>query len=526
MITAKPRSEISDKEKLEVPPIETPKQRGAEGQTVSYDEDLLRRAWMQWQFGEWKSLAMLESDALQDHPDRAVLALLSAAGRQQLDDASAVQQFVRLAEDWGCDKKLVIQVLIAGVHNILGRASAIIGQEQRARRHFENAIRSALPTSDVRLITQARVQQQLDQIRLVYSVSSSNQSPAFEGSNASHSVFDHFLSIADALEKVDCLDEADSILLKASKFQPKNAKLLAALAEMAMKRGDFAEAVRRWQDLVALLGETTPVEYYNRLNDSYVNLKSFPVGTIEEEAIRGDRDKYDLLSLVHKELEPRLYFEIGVQTGRSLLLASCKAIGIDPMPNVREPLPASTRVITTTSDTFFKGMANQILDEVPDLVFIDGMHFFEYALRDFMNMERRAIHSTLVVIDDIYPGHPAQAERRRRTRAWTGDVWKLREVLRTYRPDLFMLSINSAPTGLLFITSLDPTNNELWKNYESIVRGYMEIEQVPSSVINRINAISPNDDVILRILRIIKRVRQEDHSHERLNELLKTITIN
>jgi hypothetical protein len=171
-------------------------------------------------------------------------------------------------------------------------------------------------------------------------------------------------------------------------------------------------------------------------------------------------------------------------------------------------------------------MANQILAESPDFVFIDGMHFFEYALRDFMNVERRASHSTLIVIDDIYPGHPAQAERRRRTRAWTGDVWKLREVLRTYRPDLFMLSINTAPTGLLFITSLDPTNNELWENYESIVKGYMEIEQVPSSVINRTNALSPNDDAIPSILQIIKRIRQENRSHECLNELLKTIKIN
>ncbi len=66
----------------------------------------------------------------------------------------------------------------------------------------------------------------------------------------------------------------------------------------------------------------------------------------------------------------------------------------------------------------------------PDLCFIDGMHLFEYALRDFMNVERCAAPGAIVVIDDIFPNHPAQGQRERRTRAWTGDVWRLVETLR------------------------------------------------------------------------------------------------
>jgi hypothetical protein len=48
------------------------------------------------------------------------------------------------------------------------------------------------------------------------------------------------------------------------------------------------------------------------------------------------------------------------------------------------------------------------------------MHLFEYALRDFMNVEHCAAPGAIVVIDDIFSSHPAQAERKRRTRAWTG----------------------------------------------------------------------------------------------------------
>jgi hypothetical protein len=65
------------------------------------------------------------------------------------------------------------------------------------------------------------------------------------------------------------------------------------------------------------------------------------------------------------------------------------------------------------------------LQPPPDLVFIDGMQLFEFALRDLINVERHAAPQTLVAIDDIYPCHPTQAERQRRSGAWTGDIWKV-----------------------------------------------------------------------------------------------------
>lgn len=133
---------------------------------VPYDENLLERARIQWQFGDWENLAKLDSETLQHHPDRAKLALLVAAGHIQQDDAQAARQFTRLAQDWGCSKKLVSQILIAGVHNTLGRAAAASGQEQRAIQHFETSIAVGTPDSEVRLITQARVGRQLDQLGL------------------------------------------------------------------------------------------------------------------------------------------------------------------------------------------------------------------------------------------------------------------------------------------------------------------------------------------------------------------------
>jgi hypothetical protein len=133
---------------------------------VSYDENLLERARTQWQFGDWQSLAQLSRDTLQYHPDRAKLALLAAAGQLQTGQDAEAKQFIRLAQGWGVSKRLVSQILIAGVHNSLGRVAAIGNQQHRALQHFEDAIAIGTPGSDAKLLTQARSGYQLSQLGL------------------------------------------------------------------------------------------------------------------------------------------------------------------------------------------------------------------------------------------------------------------------------------------------------------------------------------------------------------------------
>ncbi|WP_346796471.1 hypothetical protein R5M92_13435 [Halomonas sp. Bachu 37] len=145
----------------------TPTESNAQpGEWVAYDEDLLERARTQWQFGDWESLANLQRDTLQHHPDRAKLALLAAAGQQQLGHTEQARQFTRLAIQWGASRKLIAQVLIAGVHNTLGRAAAINGGQQRALNHFEEAVATANTQGDTRLLIQARTRNELERLNI------------------------------------------------------------------------------------------------------------------------------------------------------------------------------------------------------------------------------------------------------------------------------------------------------------------------------------------------------------------------
>jgi hypothetical protein len=134
------------------------------GLSDAYDDQLVERAHGQWQFGDWLSLAALDRETLQQHPARARLALLAAAGHQQLGDTVSARQFTRLALGWGCSPRQVGQILIAGVHNTLGRAAALSEQPTRAQNHFSAAIATGSPGTDVRLFAQARTNQQLEQL--------------------------------------------------------------------------------------------------------------------------------------------------------------------------------------------------------------------------------------------------------------------------------------------------------------------------------------------------------------------------
>jgi len=303
---------------------------------------------------------------------------------------------------------------------------------------------------------------------------------------------------------------------------------LMAQAEQCLNAGDSHEAVRLWLDIASILGAATPEYVYHRLSAAYARIQDGFGGTSQENQIGGDCPKHEILAWLHQRLEPSLYLEIGVDRGVSLALARGRAIGVDARPdlNLAVPLSDQTRLVSLSSDAFFRQEADSLLRSPPDLVFIDGMHLFEFALRDFMNVERYASPATLVVIDDIFPGHPAQASRRPRTNYWTGDVWKLHQILSDYRPDLTLLALNAAGTGLLLVAGLDPASHLLSHHYDLIVQRFGAIAEPPPEVLTRRAALPSRHPGVDRVLTVLTKARQEGWSveqvHERLGSALAT----
>lgn len=198
---------------------------------------------------------------------------------------------------------------------------------------------------------------------------------------------------------------------------------------------------------------------------------------------------------LEQRLRPRSYLEIGVRWGDSLAVSTVPSIGIDPDPQLRVDLPPTTVVHSMTSDEFFvqPERLRHLPDETIDLAFIDGMHLYEYALRDFINVEAHARPSSVVVLDDMLPRSSEEASRERDTTEWTGDVWKVIPTLQKLRPDLVLIQVATQPTGLLIAMALDAGNKALCQEGGGIHTPFMAADEVPQKIIDRSDAVDPAD---------------------------------
>ena len=68
----------------------------------------------------------------------------------------------------------------------------------------------------------------------------------------------------------------------------------------------------------------------------------------------------DVLDLLHLERAPHLYVEVGVRHGRSLQAAACRAIGVDPEPDIQVELPPTATICAMSSDDWFAAGAPEV----------------------------------------------------------------------------------------------------------------------------------------------------------------------
>lgn len=219
-----------------------------------------------------------------------------------------------------------------------------------------------------------------------------------------------------------------------------------------------------------------------------------------------------LLRRLHAVKRPKAYLEIGTAAGKTLALARCASIAIDPRFRFgRDVTPGrpggkpACHLFEMTSDAFFAAQSPSAVFGRPlDLAFIDGMHQFEFALRDFMNIEPHCRPDSLVVLHDCLPVDAHMARRDPRDRsgaaqahypgAWAGDTWKALWILQRYRPDLRIFAFDAPPSGLVVVTQLDPASTRLKQRYEEAVAAadvadlagfYAGVTVLPTSALRR-----------------------------------------
>lgn len=249
--------------------------------------------------------------------------------------------------------------------------------------------------------------------------------------------------------------------LRAARLAPGDAALQCYAAASCIERRELSQAARYCRAALAADPQCGPA--YDLLASAELPGEHY----------------LQLLERIHTHLRPRTYVEIGIFAGASFRLAQppTLALGVDPDPRIAAPPSPHHRIFRTTSDAFFAGrdLAQALDGRRVELALIDGMHQFEFVLRDFLNLERHCAREATILVHDCFPLDATSAARSRTTGFWSGDVWRAILALRKWRPDLQLHTVAARPTGLGVIRNLDPESRVLADNLDRICAEFLGV---------------------------------------------------
>lgn len=187
------------------------------------------------------------------------------------------------------------------------------------------------------------------------------------------------------------------------------------------------------------------------------------------------------LTETHRIIDPEWYLEVGTSRGHSLTAASCKSVAIDPAFRINTEIVGKKPelyMFQEESDTAFASPRLKAIDPRFDLAFLDGMHLFEFLLRDVLNAERFMSKSGIMFLHDTAPFNSPMASREHvvgRPGGWTGDVWKVLPILAEARPDIQITHLNCRPTGLTMLRGPWSRRGGMTKAIEKLISKFMSM---------------------------------------------------
>jgi len=172
-------------------------------------------------------------------------------------------------------------------------------------------------------------------------------------------------------------------------------------------------------------------------------------------------DRYEVIQYLIDTKKYKRYLEIGVYRGEVFFqVKASRKYAVD----TSFCFPVRTRYkmmwknasnimakyICKSSDAFFQQNAPGLfLKNKIDIFFIDGMHEYEYALRDIQNALRYLDEGGVIVVHDCNPLTEGATisfkewEANNYTGLWNGDVWKAVVHLRSLRDDINFFTLDT-----------------------------------------------------------------------------------
>jgi hypothetical protein len=180
-------------------------------------------------------------------------------------------------------------------------------------------------------------------------------------------------------------------------------------------------------------------------------------------------DRSEVIQYLINKKKYKRYLEIGVFNGEVFFkIKAPHKYAVDPVFRfVRETKykmmfknvsNANAKYFTKTSDDFFKNDSPKLFSKRKiDICFIDGMHEFDFVLRDTLNTLKYLDDNGVIILHDCNPLTAdaevsyAEWEKRGFAAEWNGDVWKIIVYLRSLVDDINVFTLDT-DQGLGIIT--------------------------------------------------------------------------
>ena len=180
-------------------------------------------------------------------------------------------------------------------------------------------------------------------------------------------------------------------------------------------------------------------------------------------------DRSEVIQYLVDKKKYKRYLEIGVFNGEVFFkIKASHKYAVDPVFRfvketkykmmLKNRSNVNAKYFTKTSDDFFKEDAPKLFSKKKiDICFIDGMHEYDFVLRDTINALNYLDEEGVIILHDCNPltaeAEVSFAEWKKRgfTGEWNGDVWKIIVHLKSMRDDINVFTLDT-DQGLGIIT--------------------------------------------------------------------------
>ena len=189
-----------------------------------------------------------------------------------------------------------------------------------------------------------------------------------------------------------------------------------------------------------------------------------------------NESRLELINLCLKKTKAKNYLEIGCDKDQIFSKIQVKnKIGVDPFRGGTHRM---------TSDVFFENN-----DTIFDVVFIDGLHYYEQVKKDVNNSLKFLNKNGIIVIHDMLPTkeiYTVVPIPNPFTKPWLGDVWRLGFDLIQNSDITFKLVTIDSGCGIILKVPQNPISIHIENSWSFYINNLEKLPLTPFETIKKV----------------------------------------